>query len=51
MYLRRILGGKFEILFNKSQGLLMTHEFFGVHVHGVHLTELIILLSHLCPSK
>jgi hypothetical protein len=51
MYLHRIFGSKFEILFNKSQGLLMTHEFFGVHVYGVRLTELIILLSHLYPSK
>jgi hypothetical protein len=29
------LGGKVEILFNKSQGLPTTHQFFNVHVRGV----------------
>jgi hypothetical protein len=28
----------------------MTHQFFSVHVHGVHLTEL-ILLPYLRPCK
>jgi hypothetical protein len=42
MYLRRILDGKVEIIFNKSQGLPMTHQFFGVHVRSVHLAELVI---------
>jgi hypothetical protein len=44
-------SGKVEIIFNKSQGLPMTHQFFGIHVHGVHRTEFIILLSHMRPSK
>jgi hypothetical protein len=29
----------------------MTHKFFDVHVHGVRLTVLVILLSHLRLSK
>jgi hypothetical protein len=51
MYLQRILGGKVDIFFNKSQGLSMTHQFFDVHVRGVRLVELVILLSHLRPIK
>jgi hypothetical protein len=51
LVLRYILGGKVEIIFNKFQSFPMTHQFFDIHVHGVHLAELIILLLHLCPSK
>jgi hypothetical protein len=42
MYLRRILDDKVEIIFNKSQGRPMTHQFFGVHVRSVRLAELVI---------
>jgi hypothetical protein len=29
----------------------MSHQFFSVHVRDVHHVELVILLSHLRPSK
>jgi hypothetical protein len=45
------LGSKVEIHFNKSDGLLMTCQFFDVHVRDEMVAELVILLLHLRLSK
>jgi hypothetical protein len=42
MYLHHILSDKVEILFNKSQSLPITHQFFGVYVCSVCLVKLVI---------
>jgi hypothetical protein len=49
--LRHISGGKLEISFNKSQGLMMTLQLLLIHVHSGTVPELVILLSHLRLSK